>query len=223
MRSENESSGQVGRTFIEEARRKQIIAAAVDVLAEVGYGKASLARIAARAGISKGVISYHFDGKDDLMHQVVIQLYVSGGEYMRPRIDAVTGHREKLMTYLESNLQFIADNRKYIAAMSDVVVNFRDADGALKFASEGGAEVAAPLVRLLEEGQRSGDFRKDFSAAVMAGIIRDAIDGAARRCVRDAAWDMNTHREEMCRLFDIATAGGDGPGDSRRGKRIHER
>ena len=44
MRPENEPSGQ--RSFIEEARRRQIIAAAVEVLADHGFGGTSLARIA---------------------------------------------------------------------------------------------------------------------------------------------------------------------------------
>ncbi|MCU1643125.1 MAG: TetR family transcriptional regulator [Nocardia sp.] len=48
------------------------------MISEVGYGNASLAKIVKHAGISKGVISYHFEGKDDLMTQLVIQLYVSG-------------------------------------------------------------------------------------------------------------------------------------------------
>jgi Bacterial regulatory proteins, tetR family len=46
------------RTFIEAARRNQIVAAAIDTIAEVGYARASFARIAARAGISPGLISY---------------------------------------------------------------------------------------------------------------------------------------------------------------------
>jgi AcrR family transcriptional regulator len=57
---------QKDRTFIETARRAQIMAAAIDTIAELGYGQASLARIAQRAGTSKGVICYHFVGNDDL-------------------------------------------------------------------------------------------------------------------------------------------------------------
>lgn len=92
MRPENSPDGQ-RRSFIEEARRRQILALAVEVLAEGGYAHASLARIAKHAGISKGVISYHFDGKDDLMTQVVIQLFVSGAEYMKPFVEAADGSR----------------------------------------------------------------------------------------------------------------------------------
>ena len=69
---------QTSRSFIEEARRAQIVGFAIDTIAELGYGQASLARIAGRAGISKGVIGYHFAGKDDLMREVVAEVSDAG-------------------------------------------------------------------------------------------------------------------------------------------------
>ena len=55
-------------TFIEEARRKQIIASTILTLAKRGFVNTSLADIADQIGVTKGVISYHFDGKDDLIN-----------------------------------------------------------------------------------------------------------------------------------------------------------
>lgn len=56
------------RTFTESARRAQIVTAAIEVIAEVGYAKASFSRIAKQAALSStGMISYHFAGKDDLV------------------------------------------------------------------------------------------------------------------------------------------------------------
>ena len=76
MRSESNPDGKKAeRSFIETARRAQIMAAAIDTIAEVGYGQASLARIAETAGTSKGVIIYHFGGKDELVRELV-------GEYL---------------------------------------------------------------------------------------------------------------------------------------------
>ena len=40
------ATGPKERTFIENARRQQIVAAAIDTIAEVGFAQASLARIA---------------------------------------------------------------------------------------------------------------------------------------------------------------------------------
>jgi TetR/AcrR family fatty acid metabolism transcriptional regulator len=76
------------RTFTENARRRQIVDAAIDTIAELGYGQASLARIATRIGISKGVISYHFAGKDDLIKQIVIDVVEAGRAYILPRVFA---------------------------------------------------------------------------------------------------------------------------------------
>src|ERR1700761_5363852 len=89
MRSENSPIGQESpRTFTETARRAQIVAAAIDTIAELGYGQASLARIAETAGTSKGVIIYHFGGKDELMRELVAELSAKGRAYLGPRLEA---------------------------------------------------------------------------------------------------------------------------------------
>ncbi|MDH6197866.1 TetR/AcrR family fatty acid metabolism transcriptional regulator [Mycobacterium frederiksbergense] len=208
MRTENSPDGQQ-RSFIEEARRRQIIASAVEVLAATGYSNASLARIAKHAGISKGVISYHFAGKDDLMTQVVIQLFVSGGEYMKPFVEAAEGARNQLRAYIESNLAFIDANRTFVAAMMEVVLNLRDADGALVFVKTGNEdEVIAPLVELLTDGQRAGEFG-DFDATVTAKLVRDSIDGIAGRAVREPDFDVMPFAAALTRLFDLATTKSD--------------
>ncbi|MBS4103582.1 TetR/AcrR family transcriptional regulator [Tsukamurella paurometabola] len=200
MRPENEPSGQ--RSFIEEARRRQIIAAAVEVLADEGYGRATLARIAQQAGISKGVISYHFDGKDDLMRQVVIQLFVAGAEFMGPRLAEQHSATDVLRTYIASNLEYIKEQRRFLGAMVEVVLNLRNPDGTPAFSpSDGEKEMLAPLAGILRDGQESGEFSTDFDATIMARLIRDAIDGAAGRAARDPDLDLDAHAELMVRTF----------------------
>jgi TetR/AcrR family fatty acid metabolism transcriptional regulator len=75
MESKNESDGQKVSSFIEAARRAQIIECTIETIASLGHAQASLAQIAARAGISKGVISYYFGSKDALIDQVVAEIY----------------------------------------------------------------------------------------------------------------------------------------------------
>ncbi|MFC9999762.1 TetR/AcrR family transcriptional regulator [Nocardia sp. NPDC127526] len=203
MRSESEPGGQQ-RSFIEEARRRQIIASAVEVISEVGYANASLARIAEHAGISKGVISYHFQGKDDLMTQLVIQLYVSAAEVVAPEVIAAVGARNRVLAYIESNLAFIDANRRYVAALTEVVRNLRDADGQLHFASSDESEILEPLVALLREGQLEGEFG-EFDPVFMGKSIRDAIDGAGARVVRETDFDLRGYTAHTARLFDLAT------------------
>jgi AcrR family transcriptional regulator len=209
MRPEIGTGGQP-KSFIEEARRRQIIAAAVEVISDLGYVNASLARIAEHAGISKGVISYHFAGKDELMTQLVIQLYVSAAEYIAPRVGAAAGARDCLLAYLAANLGFIEANTTYVAALVEVVTNLRDAEGRPKFASaDRESDIIAPLVDIMTEGQRTGEFG-EFDPLLMAKSIRDAIDGAAGRAVREPDFAMDAYSAHLRRLFDTATrkAGG---------------
>ncbi len=49
-------------TFLQSARRAQLVDAAIDALADLGAEQASLVQIAERAGVSRGVVNYHFPG-----------------------------------------------------------------------------------------------------------------------------------------------------------------
>jgi TetR/AcrR family fatty acid metabolism transcriptional regulator len=86
MASDAKSVVQPARTFIKEARRAQIVAAAIETIAELGFDQASIARIAERAGTSKGVITYYFADKDDLVRAVIADVLAKGAAHMEPRI-----------------------------------------------------------------------------------------------------------------------------------------
>ncbi|GAB3130575.1 TetR/AcrR family transcriptional regulator [Tsukamurella serpentis] len=199
MRSTSVPNGQ--RSFIKEARRRQIIDAAVVVLAESGFGAASLARIAEQAGVSKGVISYHFDGKDDLLRHVVISLYQNGAATMIPRIEAAPTALDRIRTYIETNLEFLDENRQHITAMIEVVFGLRDDHDRPAFGPEDGdAAAVEPLAQLLREGHASGEFG-EFDAWIMAQQIRDSIDGAATRAARDPGLRLGPYAQQMLDVY----------------------
>lgn len=50
-----------------EQSRERILAAAVEVFAEKGFHNATISDITARAGVSRGLITYYFPGKNDLL------------------------------------------------------------------------------------------------------------------------------------------------------------
>jgi len=112
------------RTFIETSRRAQIVTAAIEVIAEDGYAKASFSRIAKHAGLSStGMISYHFAGKDDLLAACVAHIEEIAGEFMQPRIHAADGHVAQLRVYIESNIAFAGEHAVAVRALIDLVRN----------------------------------------------------------------------------------------------------
>lgn len=194
------------RTFTEEARRAQIIACAIDVLAELGYSQTSFARIAERAGISKSVISYHFASKDELLAQVVQSVYADGARYMIPRLEAQHSARAALGAYLRSNLEFIRDHRKDIDAVTEIFLNARKSDGSRRFAGgpDGASSAVNALQEILRRGQDEGAFA-EFDARTMAWAIRNLVDGVTRQRAQDPDFDFDTFIDEMAALVDRAT------------------
>ncbi|QUH04556.1 TetR family transcriptional regulator [Saccharopolyspora erythraea] len=204
MRSDSEPAGQEGFSFIAEARREQIKKAAIDTIVELGYAKASLAQIAKRAGISKGVISYHFAGKDELMEKLVVEFYVAGAHFMLPHLEVETTARGVLLRYIEKNISYIGDNRHAIVAISDILLNFRDADGTLHFGHDGHNELVEAVAQILREGQEKGEFG-DFDPVVMGSSIRASIDMVSAALHADPDADTAHYARELMTLFDRAT------------------
>ena len=206
MRSKINSIGQEeGRTFTETARRAQIVAAAIDTIAELGYGQASLARIAETAGTSKGVIIYHFGGKDELIRELVADVVARGVAYMEPRIDAEPTGSGKLRAYIESNLAFMRENRNHMVAIVEIVLNARAADGSRLYDFSVQDEGVAALQQLLAYFQGTGEFRAGFDPHVMAMAIRAAINAVPAQLARGSALDIGHHAHELADLFHIAT------------------
>jgi TetR/AcrR family transcriptional regulator, fatty acid metabolism regulator protein len=194
------------RTFIETARRNQIVAAAIDTIAEVGYAQASLARIAARAGISPGLISYHFAGKDDLIDQVVRDVQAEGADYMQPRIRAEATGSGMLRAYIESNLAFVRDHRNHMAAILEIARNAFTADGRRRFYRDGEAGRPERLLgELLARFQAAGQLRPGFDPTAMAMTIRAAIDAVPPRLVSDPNFDIDNYAAEIATTFHLAT------------------
>jgi len=212
MRSESSPIGQEStRTFTETARRAQIVAAAIDTIAELGYGQASLARIAETASTSKGVIIYHFGGKDELMRELVAEVVARGVAYMEPQIDAEPTGAGKLRAYIESNLAFMGENRNHMVAIFEIALNARAADGSRLYdVSVQDAGVAA-LEQLLAYFQGTGEFRAGFDPHVMAMVIRAAINAVPAQLARDPALDIGHHAREIADIFHIATRPGSHP------------
>jgi TetR/AcrR family fatty acid metabolism transcriptional regulator len=195
--------GGENRTFIETARRAQIVAAAIDTIAEVGYAQASFARIAERLGISRGLISYHFAGKDDLIKQVVHEAAEQAIAYIRPRMLAESTGTAMLRAYIESNFAFMRDHRNNVIAMIEIA---RSAEGRRIFFGDGDViDAVGALADAFSGLQKAGQFRPDFDPHVMATAIRAAIDAASPRLASDPEFDIDNYARQIATTFDLAT------------------
>lgn len=203
MVPKSEQSGQ-SRSFIEEARRAQIVAAAIEAIAEGGYHRASMGKIGARAGISRGLISYHFAGKAELIDQVVTTVYSDAAAFMGPKIDAETTPAGQLRAYISSNLEYMRAYPARMIAIVEVVTGGGLADLPGADSAEVDRQMLMPLEQLFAAGQASGDFR-EFDATIMARIVRGAIDAVPTALSRNPDLDLDRHVREITTAIHHAT------------------
>ena len=200
MRSKSSPGGQ---SFLEAARRAQIVGCAIETLAVEGYANASLARIAERAGVSKSVIVYHFGGKEEVLESVVQEVFEAATGAVGPRIEAEATAAGKLRAYLEARVGFLATHRHHMLALFEIWMNFRGPDGDLRLGEGDAKATVGAIEAILREGQRSGEFAT-FSTAVMAMAVRQAVDGVLLQLRADAHLDPDTYASELVALFDRA-------------------
>lgn len=192
-------------TFIEAARRAQIVRCAIDAIAELGYERASLAEIAKRARVSKSVISYYFASKDELIDQVVTEVYAAGAAFMLPLLKDDTTAAGALRTYMKANVAFMGSHRNHVQAVVEIVSSSRTSDGRPRFSVIGQEQVVSDLEGLLRWGQRTGEFRA-FSPNVMAVTIRAVIDSLPPRLAAYPDLDLDRFAVELVDVFDRATS-----------------
>ena len=94
----------MNRIDIEDGRRRQLIGATVDTLAEVGFGATTLALIGQRAGVSAGLISHYFDDKDGLLEATLRSLASRLARATTARLRAARTPRERVQAVIEATL-----------------------------------------------------------------------------------------------------------------------
>lgn len=62
------------RKLSRDARREQLIAATIEVLAARGYARTTLTEVANQAGLSHGLVNFHFETKEKLLTETLLFL-----------------------------------------------------------------------------------------------------------------------------------------------------
>lgn len=116
-----------GRKVPEQERREQILAAAVDVAAEVGLSGLTVRRIAEAAGTSSGLVLFHYGSmetlRDALLDWLLVRVLTVNVEAVRQRWPTP---RARLRGLLHEELAAAGDLKPEIALMLDYwVQSFR--------------------------------------------------------------------------------------------------
>lgn len=76
-----------GRKASKETRRLQLIEATIDSLAKRGYSETTMADVADGAGLSRGIVNFHFESKDKLLVATLQHMAEEYASHWRAALD----------------------------------------------------------------------------------------------------------------------------------------
>ena len=176
--------------------RSQIILAAYRLLAEKGYDSATMKEIAAEAGVAPGLIHYYFEGKDQLLQEVLIEAgdrYVKeverwSRELTQPQLLAVTFTEPKQRVTTEPQWFRL---RCELFALGLRNPNFHE---AVRLMLSTGRDCITRLVH-----QIAGDAIANPEA--VAAVLLAAFDGLALQKLTDPEFDLDSAYQALTQMF----------------------
>jgi AcrR family transcriptional regulator len=172
------SRGRKPRAERPEPSREQLMAAAIDCFARLGYQGTTIDRIARDAGVTKGAVYYHFRDKEELLFEAVKDRI---GGFEQQVLEEVSPAQDAL-----DNLRHVVDACFFHATVSNhrrfiITLMIEALDTNPRLSAEFRnilRRMRAFLVSVVRRGQQRGTLRVDVAAEAAAAIIVGGIIGA---------------------------------------------
>ena len=154
--------GRAGSRGEPEKTRAAILKAALEEFAHEGVAGARTDEIARSAGVNKALLYYYFKDKEGLYSAVLEQVFTG----LYTRVNTVLdredlGPREKMLSYVETHFDYIASSPVYPRLVQRELMRTGRYSLSLvsRIMEKHGRPVYTKLLKLIETGSQSGDFR----------------------------------------------------------------
>lgn len=183
------------RTFMRNSRPKykQIIDAAIVVIAQNGYHQAQVSKIAKQAGVADGTIYLYFKNKEDIL----ISLFDEKMGYLVDQIEESmkdkTNAVDRLLFLIQKHFQILSENSN-LAIVTQLELRQSNKDLRLRI-----NEVLKGYLnlfdRILMEGIENGEFLPNLNIKLVRNMIFGTMDEIA------TTWVIN---DQKYSLIDLA-------------------
>lgn len=151
------------RAMQRQATKRDLVRAALRVVADNGFSNTTTAAIARETGKAHGTVFVHFPTRDALIVEIVNEI----GRIISTRLAAMPPNLVGLADILDSHLSALADQEIYISRILQEMAILPPSARALLFALQSGvaAKIRAGLAHEVEKGTA-----RDFDPVALANI-----------------------------------------------------
>ncbi|HZR34146.1 MAG TPA: TetR/AcrR family transcriptional regulator [Nevskia sp.] len=160
----------MGRRSNTDQRRAQIIEALLGEMAAVGYERASVRSVAARAGLAPGLVHYHFHNKEEILLALVDGLIAQAEAGLAPVLDSAAAPARKLAAYVSSRvgLGVSADSeqvRAWVGVIAETMGQSKVRSRVARWLAKDHAQLATLFAQAGAEGAQ------ELAASLLASIL----------------------------------------------------
>lgn len=168
---------------------KQILDAAIEVIAENGYHQAQVSKIARKAGVADGTIYLYFKNKEDILISLFREKMGQFIEDMKVKIAEKETAAEKLLDLIENHFSMLSSSPS-LAIVTQLELRQSNKDIRLKI-NEVLKNYLLLVDTIIEAGKESGEFREDVDVRLARQLIFGTIDEMV------TTWIMNDQKYDL--------------------------
>ncbi|WP_409297323.1 TetR/AcrR family transcriptional regulator [Peribacillus sp. SCS-26] len=173
-------------------KHKQIIDAAVVVIAENGYHQAQVSKIAKQAGVADGTIYLYFKNKEDILISLFQEKMGVFVETIEQEIKNVDHAADKLLVLIQQHFRQLSEDRN-LAIVTQLELRQSNKELRLKINDvlKGYLEL---MEKIIEEGIEAGEFSRSLDRKLARQMIFGTIDETV------TTWVMNEQKYNLPQL-----------------------
>jgi TetR/AcrR family fatty acid metabolism transcriptional regulator len=175
-----------------EIKHQRILRAAIEVFARKGYFAARMTDIAKCAEVADGTLYLYFEGKEHLLLSIFDDVLSRFIDRLKEEMQHLDDPIAKLRVMVRLHLETLGRDRDLAQVLQ---IETRHSRRFMSLFTRGKLGEYLNLLRnIIEEGQRSGAFRKDISSALATNVVFGAVDEMVMSWVlADQPGDLTRH------------------------------
>jgi AcrR family transcriptional regulator len=141
-----------------EGVKRRLFEAAAQIVGELGYAEASVARITALAGVAQGTFYNHFPSRQALMDELLPTLGQEMARFIQDRTEAIQPEAAREIARFQAFFDYLRDNPGFLRILNE-------------------AEFAAPAAFHRHIENMAGPYRRILQRARQRGELESFSDG----------------------------------------------
>jgi AcrR family transcriptional regulator len=188
-------SGESATASPEPSRRlatdkgRRIVEAMRDSVTEVGIAGSTFERVAAKAGVSRGLLHYYFGTKERLLGEVIRRDTVYRIDTLGAELRAARSVEEVIAAFYATFERTVADERGYVYMVFELFVAGRSSPELTRELGQLYGRARQAFAEILRDKEDQGVLKLRFDAESVVAHLLAAGEGAAVQQLSDPTLD----------------------------------